>query len=464
MPSPPLEYDNWAAGLTADTLRREFISRGTDYVIVKTLGPNNNSKQQIYLAPGLNDLRMIPMGPPVAHPGTSSKAHERASRIFACGLRYSWWTPDGDAPAPEAKLIYYPQYPEVRLSGLLRGSPSAPNHLLRIDRRGTEPGRVLLLGVSPSNAAILAVLVGSDTPVAKELATQPLEPAGSFRLWPLERSVQGDPWRQLADELLAVSRMGFVPGQRLGADGPAPYHAPNAGGYTLEALLGITSNALGGPDLLGYEVKQFRVSRLDAPGAKVITLMDVSPDHGIFARNDKVAFIKSHGRHNEAANRYDFNGRHFHNVRNSTTGATLKVLGYDGSSTPDTKGEILLESDTGLCLMSWSFARLLDHWRRKHAHAVYVPSISRTPGAPAVSGQIPRAFRFGRIVYRGEGTSFIRFLDAVLCGAVCIDPAINAKPVASGQWRAKVRTGFRISFPKLALLYDKFEEIDLEMP
>jgi hypothetical protein len=36
--------------------------------------------------------------------------------------------------------------------------------------------------------------------------------------------------------------------------------APNCGGYTLEAELGITPNGYSEPDFLGWEVKQFGVA------------------------------------------------------------------------------------------------------------------------------------------------------------------------------------------------------------
>ena len=60
-----------------------------------------------------------------------------------------------------------------------------------------------------------------------------------------------------------MHREGWLSGRKLTAAGPIPYAAPNAGGFTLEAELGITPNGIAAPDFLGWEVKQHDVGRLD---------------------------------------------------------------------------------------------------------------------------------------------------------------------------------------------------------
>ena len=53
-----------------------------------------------------------------------------------------------------------------------------------------------------------------------------------------------------------IHELGWIESKRLNSDGKAiSYRAPNGGGYTLEAELGIVPNGVSEPDYLGWEVK-----------------------------------------------------------------------------------------------------------------------------------------------------------------------------------------------------------------
>ncbi len=92
----------------------------------------------------------------------------------------------------------------------------------------------------------------------------------------------------------------------------------------------------------------------------------------------------------------------------------------------------------------WPFADLLKHWGRKHAKAVYVPSLLRRE--PQLS------FRYGGIVRFGEGTDFLRFLRAISQGAVYYDPGIKLVE-SEGRVLVKRRSQFRIASGDLSQLY-----------
>ncbi|MGB1129259.1 MAG: hypothetical protein ACPG4K_04365, partial [Haloferula sp.] len=104
---------------------------------VEILAWNHDSKRQIYLTTDLSAFNMFPnrveLDPPMP-PGLSStgkKVKRGQSRIFG-HMDFAWAVPDEPlCPAVEAKLIYYPQYPEVRLSGFLRGASLIPSKYLR---------------------------------------------------------------------------------------------------------------------------------------------------------------------------------------------------------------------------------------------------------------------------------------------------------------------------------------------
>ena len=89
------------------------------------LSPNDNSKNQPYLARHFTDIGYLPTCELVASASASQKTSDPKRKVkFTAGLNFSWLSADGRLySAPEAKLIYYPQFPEVRLSGFLKRCP-----------------------------------------------------------------------------------------------------------------------------------------------------------------------------------------------------------------------------------------------------------------------------------------------------------------------------------------------------
>lgn len=96
----------------------------------------------------------------------------------------------------------------------------------------------------------------------------------------------------------------------------------------------------------------------------------------------------------------------------------------------------------------------MNHWNRKHAQAVYIPSISRTSDER-------REYRYGQFVRLGEGTDFLRFLKAVALGAVYYDPGIKVENISTNP-KQKTRSQFRIKSGSIGQLYDSFTTENLE--
>jgi hypothetical protein len=133
---------------------------------------------------------------------------------------------------------------------------------------------------------------------------------------------------------------------------------------------------------------------------------------------------------------------------------TLNLNGFDQSSgkirNPD--GAIQLLSDKNEIAASWSYTSLLEHWRRKHTRAVYIPSLVE---------KIPfRKYKFGHDVILGTGTNFELFLQQMAIGNIYYDPGIKMENV-SGNQKIKRRSQFRIKSGYLANLYHNNETIDL---
>jgi hypothetical protein len=452
-------YSQWAAGLTENTIRAMFVDRGCDAVFRKVLAPNDNTKNQIYLAGDLTEIARIPSGPIGIHAGTSTKQRAPGASIFRAPLDLVWITDLGAVPAPEAKLIYYPQYPEVRASGLLRGTSGAPNHLLDPGRDGRAPGRVLLLGVSSGSDRIHALLLPPDCPAARQLGAAHLRPYGVLGEWTVtatSRPAPADPRSQLVEELGRVHRLDWIPSCRLNSAGERiPYTAQNGAGFTLEAELGVIPNGHAAPDLLGWEVKQHSVRSFAKPAYGVVTLLTPEPDGGLYATHGAVDFVQRWGRRRKAGeDRLDFTGRHSVGKYNDRTGLTLRLDGFDAKrSSFDPNGRIALVTPDDETCASWSFGKLLGHWKRKHAAAVFVQSERR----PSEREGDQSSYRYGRSIQLCEGASFERLLEGFASGLVVYDPGLHIDRRADGSWRPRKRNQFRVSSrpERLATLYER---------
>ena len=91
-------------------------------------------------------------------------------------------------PAPFAKLILYPQYPEVRFSGFL-GQSRCTEHVMNSEAR--IAGRVLLLGVRP-DGIVFGYVAGPDSDLAREFeAKYPRLATGVLTIFQWDRRTAG---------------------------------------------------------------------------------------------------------------------------------------------------------------------------------------------------------------------------------------------------------------------------------
>ena len=105
------------ATLSLEQLRRMMAHHGVTQLLVKELAANDNSKNQPYLGGNLEILNLLPMGEVREETTPKGKTGLKAP------LPLSWLRGDGSVtPAPNTQIILYPQYPEIRLSGFLKGA------------------------------------------------------------------------------------------------------------------------------------------------------------------------------------------------------------------------------------------------------------------------------------------------------------------------------------------------------
>lgn len=353
--------------------------------------------------------------------------------------------------APQTQLILYPKYPEVRMSGFLNGASMAPSDYLR----SRETGRVMILGIT-RDRRIIGHIIGSDNPVNQELEAFDAE-SGVFSIVFKEQAGE-DSTKQLICRLKEIHEMGWVESCKLDGDGNRkPYNAPNGGGYTLEALLGIVPNGVNEPDYFGWEIKQHK-ARLDNPlSGGAITLMTPEPTGGIYIELGVIEFIKLFGYPDKSGkpDRMNFGGIHLCGKRQNNTGLTLELIGYDITSGKilDINGGISLLSDCGEKAAVWHFSKLLEKWNRKHAQAAYIPSNKRKVAQGT-------QYMYGHTIALGTGTDFSKLLSAMAKRSVYYDPGIKVENISTAPI-AKKRSQFRVRPPLIPDLYSSLEIVDL---
>jgi len=478
--------------LSLDRLISIYQDHDIDRVVFKLLSPNDNSKNQPYLAGHFTDIGFIPTKELIASPSTSKKTSDPKRQIkFTAALDYRWLAADGIAyTAPTAKLIYYPQFPEVRLSGFLRGCPIDMGGWMDPTKEGRAEGRVLFLGLR-RDGAIFAYLATPDSPLAKEVYDSKFVAlSGVLRELPYSRQEHSiaaveyavhermasyqtkDVFDQLdttdarsryllLSELQRIHNTGPIAGKKLNSEGLAEsYRARNGGGYTLEAELGVVPNGIAEPDFQGWEIKQFGVKRFHLIDSKILTIMTPEPDGGFYKSEGVKPFMRQYGYDNaKIADRRDFTGRHFYEKFCDKTGLTLVMPGFDASvgKMADATGCVgLLDGNDNLAA-SWSFAKLLGHWKKKHAKAAYIPSVANDT-ADGI-----RSYHFGKMVRLYEGTTIDRLLSGIVQHNVYYDPGIKMEQVST-KALVKKRSQFRIKSKDLNSLYDHLDIVDVTEP
>lgn len=420
---------------------------GAKRFYAKRLAPNDNSKNQVYLGGGFDALNILPHGD--IETDFSEKAGAVRRRDKA-SVEFYWIDSEAACRAPNAQLILYPKYPEVRMSGFLQKAVNAPSGLMA----SRDEGRVMFFGISPEGR-VYGYVDAHDSNVVAELdAHEEFPPEGVFtNITRLATAASRDPREILLEALRAINGKGWIAGQRLHSDGTIrAYSAQNGGGYTLEAELGIIPNGIAEPDFMGWEIKQYSVRNFVNYRAKSpVTLMTPEPTSGVYSE-DFPLFMKDFGYNDTKGRpgRRNFGGIYKYGSKaHKRTSVRMIVEGYDTEKAKidDMGGSILLVAADDRVAAGWEFKNLLNHWNRKHAQAAYLPSLS--------SGS-PRQYQYADRVQLGQGTDFFRFMQLLSRGGVYLDPAVKVE-----NGKQKKRNQFRVSHTDLGKLYHSFETVQL---
>lgn len=435
---------------TVQVLATCMAQHGATRLYAKELAPNDNTKNQIYLGPSFEVLQLIPFGEIVA----STIAPEK---VLQASVNLDWIDETGESsPASRTKLILYPQYPEVRLSGFVMGCRNAPSEWLNNEKKGRAEGRVLFLGISP-NGKVLAYLGTPSSTLSNSFKAikAGFPPAGVLtdisRL--LRRIKAADEDFELIDRLKAIHEKGWIDAKRLVKGGKVvECNGTNCGGLTLEAELGVEENGASEPDFLGWEIKQHKTTNYLRHGTGPITLLTPEPDGGTYVDGVE-EFVEQYGAHTERENISYFQGIHHAGIEHPDTHMRLEVIGFDKTTNKiaDANGCVALVSPSGDIAASWSFRKILTHWCRKHNKAAYIPAeVDRESDRPK--------YRYGKDIKLCRSTDPTLLLKGISSGSVYYDPGIKLDRATGKTHR---RSQFRVKFSNVSGLYRQSEDIDV---
>ena len=445
--------------LDLDFVKSLFRNAGCKNLYVKELAWNHDSKRQIYLTTDLSAFNIFPNKMelnPEMHPGiksTQKKKPKNSDRIFG-HLNFFWLTPDSTRDeAKHAKLIFYPQYPEVRLSGFLKGTKSIPSKFLREKSGETYTNRLLFLGTDKEENTF-GFLAVSCTGLRKELRAEAnYELDAAINRIEIRKGKSAE--QRLISKLRSIHQAGWHKGVRLRKGVRIPCNASNAVGYTLEALLGIEPNGKNAPDYEGYEVKALTVSDFSKPTNKVVTVFTPEPDVGIYVRNF-LEFMKEYG-YDDLRGRPDrknFGGIHRVGKRHDRTKLLLQLAGFKIATKDkyDTDGQLELVDEAKKLAAGWTFSKLVDGWKNKHEKAVYVPALKKIS-----KGE----FKFSNKIKICYGADFLCVLNSLFRGDLYLDPGVKVEHWSSKKKKTKKRNQFRAKASVMPTLYTSTKDVSL---
>ena len=420
---------------TLAQLQALFGRHGVRTAYVKHLSPKqDNDKNQIYLGGGLDGVtNLFPARIEVRSASTSlTKRRSSAGKPkLEAQIDFAWLGDDGSRyGAPNTRIIDYFQYPEVRMSGFLKGCDAGPDALRRrmLDAFGK---RILVMGTAGDGKVVGVVLTERDDPLVATFPELPLVGSrGVLRVLTIDGNAGTAPADLLRAELRAIVRAGWH-SSRINRGGTiVPFTGAQGGGYTLEALLGVAANGKKAPDKHGFEIKSFGGSR--------ISLMTPTPDRGFQGEHSFREFMDRYGHpgmNGDGSQR--FTGLHKCGVVNAKSGLGMRVAGYDRTS--DSFGDVadvvveLYHAETGEVAAGWSLEKMANCWNAKHANALYITFDSRAGS----DGQAE--YRYSSQWLQGKGTDVWRLLRAIDRGTVFYDPAdtiyADGRPKVRSQWR-----------------------------
>ena len=190
----------------------------------------------------------------------------------------------------------------------------------------------------------------------------------------------------------------------------------------------------------------------------MITLMTPEPTGGVYKGDGVEIFLRRFGYDDKRGrpDRINFGGVHRCGTVHQTTDLLLDLESFDkeNGKIEDPNGGVVLLTREGEVAAKWHYAGLIEHWKRKHSQAVYVPSLNRNI-------EKENQYCYSNSVKLGEGTDYLNLLHAIAAGDIYYDPGIKMEQASAATPKIKRRSQFRIKSGNLLSLYDDFSEVSL---
>ena len=186
--------------MNLQNLKSLFIDNGCTKIYIKKLSPNDNSKNQVYFGGSFEILNILPISEI-----KNEEAGDWNKERFKASINFSWIGEDGNLfPAPNAQLILYPKYPEVRFSGFLQKCQNPPSALMT--QRLAD--RLLFFSVA-KNGIILGYVADPNSEIANDFANQQnITEHGVFKVIELPQVANNR--ADLINELLRIHQLGWI--------------------------------------------------------------------------------------------------------------------------------------------------------------------------------------------------------------------------------------------------------------
>jgi hypothetical protein len=159
---------------TLGQLKKLFRIFGVQVVYLKHLSKKqDNDKNQIYLGTSLNrvtNLTPMKIGERELSSSTQKRRSDTKARILEGSIDFLWIGRDGRMhPAPDTKIIFYHQYPEVRFSGFLENCDCPPDSL-RKNNQAKYGKRLFFFGKTDQGKVAGLVLNQLEDPVVSGIS------------------------------------------------------------------------------------------------------------------------------------------------------------------------------------------------------------------------------------------------------------------------------------------------------
>lgn len=397
---------------------------------------NKPADKHQLIANQLTDISFLPLGviSDISHLDEPALAQEIGYTMALAGTRIA---NDGSENEHELAVEYYPNSDKVFIKGLLAG---VDNSTELTEGQKTDLDAVVI-GVTDTQ--VVFHIANAQGELAKTF--EKLRKSGGLKSTEDCAYVLNQPYGKFESNVKGVpsSKQSLI-------------QAIEKGKLSLKTLL-KPSKAQTLYD--GWDLSPFKVSKAKRTSNKQLTLMTIEPDSGFYQRRSALAFMHQFGTKGSAKDSDKISFSHKYTVKgaDSDFNLTLDLVGFDqekGRITHPQGGVVLHDADKNI-IISWSFSRLLEHWKQKCDKSLIIPYEEEKSSDGKLSYKVLGA------IESLEGISFVKFLEALMKGDICYVPLHKLENAFTGKPKLKLQHRLMMKQASLPVLFAVNEKISI---